>query len=356
MTAEKRLKYGKVLGRLNPPDLFIKYLDQSTIEQHVAKLNYAFTDGRASEAPKLDNVSISIDEYNLMGQWGEWEWLDVINNSTQNHKCGDPKQKEKKMCLGIINLCYPNDSSMQRRTMIRNSNQIGLGHQVLRGFQRRVEGSSGTSMPTGRSAQLCRPRGSTQTLPSRHDGAQRLRRDGNAVVKAWGISHISGVVSREDRIQLLSEKGNARKKRMNRRLTNSGRYRGSAGERDTLLGSFEDKVNGSAKEEVGIHCATSPCYTQSADEIGHTTITTTADKGYNYSYPPARRQPEEFYWSLRHTNLVNPDSKLGPRRRCLKNYAIACGVPSDHGAIRCRRETASLRWQTRIGDEWAHRK
>ena len=88
VSVEKRLNYGTVLGKLYPADLFIKCLDQKSIEQHVAKLNYVSTEGRASEAPKLHNVSISIDEYELLGQWRRWEWLDVIDNSVQNKQHG----------------------------------------------------------------------------------------------------------------------------------------------------------------------------------------------------------------------------------------------------------------------------
>ena len=33
------------------------------------------------EAPKLHNVSMSIDEYNLMGLWKIWEWMDVITDA-----------------------------------------------------------------------------------------------------------------------------------------------------------------------------------------------------------------------------------------------------------------------------------
>ena len=73
VSAEKRLKFGKVLGKLNPAALFTKYLDHNTIEQHVARLNYTFFEGRALEAPKLHNMGLSIDEYGLMGQWDDWE-------------------------------------------------------------------------------------------------------------------------------------------------------------------------------------------------------------------------------------------------------------------------------------------
>ena len=97
MSAEKRLKFGKSLGKVNPADLFTKYFDQTTIEQHVAKLAYTFEGGRALEAPKLHNVSISIDEYELLGKYTEWEWLQLIKNSIQHENKKTWKQKKRKL-------------------------------------------------------------------------------------------------------------------------------------------------------------------------------------------------------------------------------------------------------------------
>ena len=99
------MKYGKVLGKLNPADLFIKHLDQGTIEQHVAKLNYASAEGRACEAPKLHNVSMSIDEYQLLGQWRKWEWLDTITNTIEQKKYKGSKQERVNLCRGETNMC-----------------------------------------------------------------------------------------------------------------------------------------------------------------------------------------------------------------------------------------------------------
>ena len=56
-------------------------------------------------------------------------------------------------------------------------------------------------------AQFCRPWGSTQTLPPKHNEAQRFCQDGDAVIQAWGIAHIPKVDPRERRIRLPSEKG-----------------------------------------------------------------------------------------------------------------------------------------------------
>ena len=47
VSVEKRLRFGKALGKLNPADLFTKYLDNNATEQHMARLNYTFAEGRA---------------------------------------------------------------------------------------------------------------------------------------------------------------------------------------------------------------------------------------------------------------------------------------------------------------------
>ena len=51
--AEKRLSFNKTLGKLNPADLYTKYLDEATTTQHIEALSSHFTKGRAAEAPKL---------------------------------------------------------------------------------------------------------------------------------------------------------------------------------------------------------------------------------------------------------------------------------------------------------------
>ena len=57
--AQQRLKFGKVLGKDNPADLFTKHLDMKTMEHHMENLDYHKTTGRAAEAPKLHILSKS---------------------------------------------------------------------------------------------------------------------------------------------------------------------------------------------------------------------------------------------------------------------------------------------------------
>ena len=63
VSAEQRLKFGKVLGANNPADLFTKYLDEKTSLHHVHKLGFQATEGRPEDAPNLHNISLSIDDY-----------------------------------------------------------------------------------------------------------------------------------------------------------------------------------------------------------------------------------------------------------------------------------------------------
>ena len=45
IAAQRRLAYAKVLGRDNPADLYIKYLDAATAERHVNRFNCAHKEG-----------------------------------------------------------------------------------------------------------------------------------------------------------------------------------------------------------------------------------------------------------------------------------------------------------------------
>ena len=53
VAAERRLKFGKVLGRDNPADLFTKHLDWETIQRHCRRISSTFNEGRAETAPSL---------------------------------------------------------------------------------------------------------------------------------------------------------------------------------------------------------------------------------------------------------------------------------------------------------------
>lgn len=63
--AEKRLRYEKVLGKLNPADLCTKHFDANTMDGHVRRLAFEVAVGRAMEAPKL--------HLRTSGEEAEWE-------------------------------------------------------------------------------------------------------------------------------------------------------------------------------------------------------------------------------------------------------------------------------------------
>ena len=101
--AQKIISYGKVLGQNDPADLFTKYLDCNTIGRHLKTLKCEFTPGRADEALKLHNISLSIDEYKMMGAAKLWEWTNIIlcvvehgSSKIQKFNCGN-------ICKGELN-------------------------------------------------------------------------------------------------------------------------------------------------------------------------------------------------------------------------------------------------------------
>ena len=144
---------------------------------------------------------------------------------------------------------------------------------MLQGFKRQVQGSNGSNP-----AQLGRPWGSTQTLPSRHNEAQRLRQDGHAVIKAWGIAHIPGVVSREDRIRLSSEKG------LN--IESWQKQPQSLGQlgKDKIVSPEKKHHNHKARARTTIN-----------NGMGSTTTIVANTEDHKYPRPLARRQSGELY-------------------------------------------------------------
>ena len=67
VAADKRLKFGKAFGTNNPADLFTKYLDEKTRLHHTTNLGYRVTEGRPDDAPQLQTISISLDDYQISG-------------------------------------------------------------------------------------------------------------------------------------------------------------------------------------------------------------------------------------------------------------------------------------------------
>ena len=84
MAAKGRLKFQKVLGRDNPADLFTKYLDERTSSHHLENLAFKFTEGRATEAPKLHTLSRSRYEYEDGESYNGCEWVNTVLRKTSD--------------------------------------------------------------------------------------------------------------------------------------------------------------------------------------------------------------------------------------------------------------------------------
>ena len=149
VAAGQRLKYGTVLGKVNPVDLCTKYLNWNTIEHYLRKLKFEFIEGRAAEAPKLEHVSMSVEEYNMMGLWRPWRWLDVITKAMKKESAKPRMSVELSTCAGEINAVSGRFASLEQ--------------SVLQGTKRQVQGYNGSN-----NAQLRRAWGSTQALPPEH--------------------------------------------------------------------------------------------------------------------------------------------------------------------------------------------
>ena len=129
VSAEKRFKYGKVLGKINPADLYTKCIDWITTDKHLTKLGYEFTGGRAEETFKLHCISMSIDEYNLLGLWEPREWLDAITDAVKRKSAKPDSKFLTRMCAGEINvLC---DSGGRLEQSVLQGYPVGTGVQRI---------------------------------------------------------------------------------------------------------------------------------------------------------------------------------------------------------------------------------
>lgn len=95
VVAEKRLRFAKILGKDNPADLYTKYLDNMTMDKHVAKLDCKYTGGRASTAPQLHMLSRSWIEYIQQQESHELHRLEKISMDIQGHANGTNNRTSK---------------------------------------------------------------------------------------------------------------------------------------------------------------------------------------------------------------------------------------------------------------------
>ena len=140
--AEIRLQYKKVFGTNNPAELFTKHLDERTSKHHIVNLGYQAAEGRAEGAPRLQAISVSIDEYLNGINYSDWEWVHYIQGSQRTRK----QHIEVKAFVGDVNA-------------VSGHAATDVWRQVLQGYTRQAQGSNG-----GHSAQLGRPWVSTLTF------------------------------------------------------------------------------------------------------------------------------------------------------------------------------------------------
>ena len=80
---QQKVTYSKVLGKYNPADLFTKYLDAGTMDHHVERMGFEHTEGRAREAPTLNDISKSLDDYINGGNTEDWECLALLRSKSE---------------------------------------------------------------------------------------------------------------------------------------------------------------------------------------------------------------------------------------------------------------------------------
>ena len=108
VVADKRFKFGKLLGTNNPADHFTKHLDENINLHHIVNLGYKVVDARPEDAPHLHMIRISLDGYQTSGNHQEWPWLQYLqrkkgfdNNSCTRKLCGCEMDAVMKQGAGI---------------------------------------------------------------------------------------------------------------------------------------------------------------------------------------------------------------------------------------------------------------
>ena len=112
---DQRLRYGKVLGKENPADLYTKFLDIATISTHIRKLEYGYIDGRSIEAPQLHVLSQSIDEYRNGQGYEPCEWVETLLEILGKHKDVIQQQKTGVRTIACVTT---DDTTLVRKTTI----------------------------------------------------------------------------------------------------------------------------------------------------------------------------------------------------------------------------------------------
>ena len=133
--ASQRFEYETALGRDNPVDLYIKYLDTSTGNHHAKNLKFGYEEGRAEEAPKLHKLSRSMDEYIIGRHHQAWEWLTYMESNGQRRR-------------GSLKLLTPSQQTanchnkQHQSISVASGTNAGIGCNYNVGKSRRTSGTN----------------------------------------------------------------------------------------------------------------------------------------------------------------------------------------------------------------------
>ena len=210
------------LRKRQPSGFVHEVLDEKTKDHHIGDQEYKFPEGRAEEAPQLHTLSQSKDEYLWGNNIEECNWTKPILktiDTTPERACRSVNSKRRERGVKI-NDAINNDHQQamcqresEKRSVCRASGTsrvqqvvslVGrdLGHLVLWGFKRQVQGSNGLNP-----AQPCRPQGLTRTVPSGHNRVQYPCPDGHADGMGYCSHTLGGFAGRQDPV-VLQERSN----------------------------------------------------------------------------------------------------------------------------------------------------
>ena len=212
--AQRQLTFNKVLGQVNPADLYTKYLDDATIRKHRGAFVYQFAGGREAEPPKFhliqlpehrarQDVALIMDAMDCNKSMTRYSREHIqralvmtLAKIERRDWCMQPRNaggkarascENRTTCGDICCLNWCEGSCISNSgdgCILRSANRLndthyatGSGQQVLWGSNRPVKGYNGRA-----TAQLSRPRGSTLIFQSdlalQGVGVSRVQRHG----------------------------------------------------------------------------------------------------------------------------------------------------------------------------------
>ena len=325
VAAEQRLKYQKVLGADNPADLFTKYIDERTIKHHVTNLGYRTAEGRAEEAPQLQSLSVSLDEYLNGNNWKDWEWLQYL----QGVKAIRERTNRESVCVGDVNILISQITT-------------NVWRQVLQGINWQVQGTNGSN-----SARPVQPWGSTLTFQPRAGVSY------GTGVKHWVTMHPRGRHLREGMIlppHGVTQQTAREQQSITTQVYNNHQWPSSLEEWfkewDNSNGYWMRTTSRELRRFVPVAWQHNYNRWWEAWNKKRNRDEGTGPNGEHQDLvsewchrglaSPARRQPGELYCNVEVWNLVNPNMKLGRRRNARRNMREPAESLGGHRATWCR--------------------